>query len=115
MRLRDVDEKHMDPTTSTTEPKPEPRLAGNRRRGIRHVLHIPATMQVDAPDAAPINVTVIALSVGGIGIAAKSSVRINAVYRISAFDTLLPPGLRIRVVSERKLGENNFEIGAEVL
>ena len=51
----------------------------------------------------PISVTVTELAVGGVGIRAKHDLKLEAVYHLNSFDTLIPPGMRVHIVSKRKL------------
>jgi hypothetical protein len=90
----------------------------NRRRGGRHSLDIPATLSVDAVTAiAPpdLLVKIVQMSVGGVGLLADRALEMGAVYRLTAFDSLVPADMRVRVVSVRP-GDSaaTFVIGAEV-
>ncbi len=86
-------------------------IAQNRRRGNRHRLSIPATLiHVGEP---PIRVTVIEISVGGIGLQSETELVLERRYQLESFDTLIPPGMKVRVVSQRQTGEGSFEVGAE--
>ena len=90
-------------------------LTENRRRGNRHRLHIPATLLADGDLRTPIAVTVTELAIGGVGIRAKHDLNIEGVYHLSSFDTLIPPGMRVHIVSKRKLADETFEVGAKAL
>jgi hypothetical protein len=85
----------------------------NRRRGNRHRLSIPATLVV--PGESPVAVTVTELSVGGVGIQAKSGLKLDAVYSLNSFDTLIPPGMNVKIVSQRPAADGGFEIGAKAV
>jgi hypothetical protein len=94
-------------------PTLKPSFAINRRRGNRHQLTVPATLL--AVNEKPISVTITELSVGGVGIDSKIELKIDTVYQLDSFDTLIPPGMKVRIVSQRKSPENGFEIGAQAL
>jgi hypothetical protein len=94
-------------------------LADNRRRARRHRLDIPASLALtgagDRAETSPIPVRVTELSVGGVGMRSQKSLEIGAVYEVRAFDTLVPTGMRVRILSNRAIDGGGFEIGAEAL
>jgi hypothetical protein len=95
--------------------KPSRPLAQNRRRGNRLPLQIPATLQAEGNPSAPIAVTVTEISVGGLGLQSSQSLPLGGIYQLSSFDTLLPPGMRLRLVSQQPLPEGQFKIGAQTV
>jgi hypothetical protein len=101
------------PAAAATQPSRP--LAQNRRQGIRHRLHIPATLMGDGENPAPIPVTVTELSIGGVGIHAEHELKLDGIYHLNSFDTLITPGTRVRIISQRELPAGKFEIGAKAL
>ena len=89
----------------------------NRRRGRRHRLDIPASLApVDSDPSRPgISVRIAELSVAGVGLRADQPLELGQVYEVRAFDTLVPTGMRIKVISHRPAADGGFEIGAESL
>jgi hypothetical protein len=98
--------------SATKAPRP---LAQNRRQGIRHRLHIPATLVPEGDNPSPIPVTVTELSIAGVGIHSRRELKPEANYHLNSFDTLIPPGTRVSIVSQRQLPDGNYEIGAKIL
>jgi hypothetical protein len=90
-------------------------LAQNRRRGNRHRLHIPATLLIEGENPTEIPVTVTEMSVGGIGFRSRQPLVVDATYRVSSFDTLIPQGMRASIVAHRQLPDGEFEIGAKTI
>src|SRR5206468_10960834 len=90
-------------------------LAENRRRGRRHRLEIPASLvRSGAPsELPPVPVQVTELSVAGVGLRSPSPLEIGVVYEVRAFDTLVPTGMRVRILSVRPATGGGFHIGAE--
>jgi hypothetical protein len=91
----------------------------NRRRGGRHPLSIPATLSAQTPADPPVPdllVKIVQMSVGGVGLLADRTLELGAIYVVTAFDSLVPAGMQVRVVSVRA-GEMpaTFVIGAEVV
>jgi len=105
----------MNPAPNPQAKKPARPLHENRRRGNRHRLHIPATLLPEGEHPSPISVTVTEVSIGGVGIRAKQELKLEGIYQLNSFDTLIPPGMRVHIVSQRKLPEGNFQIGAKAL
>jgi hypothetical protein len=103
----------MESATPTAESKRDVFSNSNRRRGNRHQLSIPATLV--APGEPSAAVTVIELSVGGIGIHCEASLKLDSIYLVNSFDTLIPPGMQVRIVSQRAVDQGGFEIGAKAL
>jgi hypothetical protein len=95
--------------------KPSLPLSANRRRGNRHRLHIPATLLNEGDSAVQIPVTITELSIGGVALRCKESLPLDRVYQLSSFDTLVPPGMRIRVVSQQPGAAGEFKIGAQTI
>jgi hypothetical protein len=89
-------------------------LSQNRRRGRRHLLDIPATL-VGGNHPQELAVKIIELSVHGIGIQANKSLTPGEIYQVRAFDTLVPAGMRVRIVSTRTSTDGEFIIGGEVV
>jgi hypothetical protein len=95
-------------------------LAQNRRRGRRHRLNVPALLVAEADSVRQVSVEITELSVGGVGIRSAEALEVGAIFSVRAFDTLLPPGTRVRIVSSRGTGGagafgTGFEVGAEVV
>jgi hypothetical protein len=90
-------------------------LTENRRQGNRHRLHIPATLLPAGDHPSPISVTVTEISIGGVGIRAKHELKLDNVYHLNSFDTLIPPGMKVHIVSQRKLPDGHYEVGARAL
>ena len=88
-------------------------MATNRRKGRRHRLSVPATLTPEG-GGEPLHVRVIELSVGGLGMASIKLAEVGKVYAVTAFDSLLPPGLRVRTVSQRAVDNGHF-VGAAIL
>ena len=82
---------------------------------------MPATLVVDStgtaetPALPPFLVKITELSVGGLGIQSAAPLDLNAVYHDKAFDSLLPCGTRVKIVSSRTIEGGGFEIGAELV
>ena len=89
-------------------------FAKNRRKGSRHRLDIPATLAVDGDQSQQFSVYITDLSVSGVGIASSQALPMGSVFEVDAFDTLLPLGTRVQIVSSRHAGCGGFEIGAKV-
>jgi hypothetical protein len=87
----------------------------NRRRGNRHRLHIPATLVAEGGHPTPIAVTITELAIGGVGIRAKHDLKVDGIYHLNSFDTLIPPGMRVHIVSKRKLPDETFDVGAKAI
>lgn len=85
----------------------------NRRRGRRHRLHVPATFTPENGGTA-VHGCVVELSVGGLGMTTHDIAEIGSVFVVSAYDTLLPPGLRVKVVSHRATSHGHV-VGAAIL
>ena len=86
-----------------TMPRPRPAVvveSADRRRGDRHRLDIPATLTPTAggPDVPAV---VVAYSVNGVGLRVGQSLDVGATFAVSSYDTLIPPGLTVRVKSHR--------------
>ncbi len=58
---------------------------------------------------------VTAFSVNGVGLRVAQPLTAGDVYAVSTFDTLIPPGLRVRVRSHRVTPAGDHEVGAEVV
>jgi hypothetical protein len=104
----------MNPLPTPAVVKPSIPLAQNRRRGNRHKLHIPATL-IGADASTPIDVTVTEISVGGVGLRSKQQLTLEATYQLSSFDSLLPPGMRVRVISQQPSSHGEYKIGAQTI
>ena len=87
--------------------------AHNRRKGRRHRLNVPATLTPEG-GGEPLHVRVVELSVGGLGMSAVVMTEVGKIYVVTAFDSLLPPGLRVRTVSQRTVNNGHF-VGAAIL
>ncbi len=98
---------------AVTAPRTPARREADRRRGDRHRLSIPATVLTDDGAAAvAVAVTVTAVSVNGVGLRSPVVLRDGAVYALTAFDSLVPPGTRVRVVSQRPTDDGaGFDVG----
>ena len=106
----------MNPAPTSPAKKTARPLTENRRRANRHRLNIPATLVADGEHPAPIEITVTEMSIGGVGFQAKVELKTDGTYHLNSFDTLIPPGMKVHVVSQRKLPDNGgFEIGAKVI
>jgi len=90
-------------------------LAQNRRRGNRHRLNIPATLLIEGDKPTEIEVIVTEMSVGGIGFRSRTPLVIEATYRVSSFDTLIPHALRASIVTQRQAPDGHFEVGAKTI
>jgi len=93
------------PTTASTD----------RRRGNRHRLDVPATLLGGGADPRPVPTVVTAYSVNGVGLRVAQPLAVGDEYALSSFDTLIPPGLRIRIRSHRVTPAGDHEVGAEVV
>jgi hypothetical protein len=87
-------------------------LSQNRRRGRRHLLDIPATLN---GESAELPVKIIEFSKHGLGMRTTKALTPGEFYHVRAFDTLIPPGLRVRIVSVRSVANDGFIIGSEVV
>jgi PilZ domain len=87
-------------------------LSNNRRRGLRHRLDVPAVL---VSDAGQFSVHFTELSVAGAGLKSSVALQVGDVYEVRAFDSLLPLGTRVKIVSRRDGNAGGFQIGAEVL
>jgi hypothetical protein len=105
----------MNPASTPPAKKTARPLTENRRRANRHRLSIPATLVAEGEHPTPIEVTITEMSIGGVGFTAKAELKQDAAYHLNSFDTLIPPGMKLRIVSQRKLPAGGFEIGAKVL
>ena len=85
----------------------------NRRAGGRHPLNIPATLHAATGD--PLPVRLIELSVAGVGLLAETAVQVGHEFALTAFDSLVPAGMRVRVVSSREDDTGRFVLGAAVV
>jgi hypothetical protein len=110
-----ADQAGMNPVSQPSTVKPSRPLAQNRRRGNRHQLQIPATLIPDGDAAVQIAVTITEISVGGVAFRAKTSLPLDGVYQLSSFDTLITPGMRIRIVSQQATSHGEFKVGAQTL
>jgi hypothetical protein len=100
--------------TPLKAPGPRQVRAADRRRGNRHRLDVPATLTAAAGGAEqPAVVT--AFSVNGVGLRVARPLEVGSVHAVSSFDTLLPPGLTVRVRSQRITPAGDHEVGAEVV
>ncbi len=105
----------MDTPPAAAGPRPRP-TAADRRRGDRHRLDVPATLTPDGAAGGPhLPAVVTAFSVNGVGLRVARPLGVGDVYAVSSFDTLLPPGLRVRVRSQRHTAAGDHEVGAEVV
>ena len=86
----------------------------NRRRGDRHRLDVPATL-TPAAGGPEVPAVVTAFSVNGVGLRVALPLPAGAEYALSSFDTLLPPGLKVRVRTHRVTPAGDHEVGAEVV
>ena len=102
-------------------PLPVRTVSTNRRRGNRHRLDVPATLTPNGADAAtpaggpPLPAVVTAFSVNGVGLRVAQPLAVGDVYTLSTFDTLIPPGLRVRIRTQRHTPAGDHEVGAEVV
>jgi len=95
-------------------PGPTPVRAADRRRGNRHRLDVRATLTAaDGGVEQPAVVT--AFSVNGVGLRVGRPLEVGSVHAVRSFDTLLPPGLNVRVRSLRITPAGDHEVGAEVV
>ncbi len=99
--------------TPRTAPRSPRTTASDRRRGDRHRLDVPATLTADG--AAPVPAVVTAFSVNGVGLRVGTPLAVGDAYALASFDTLIPPGLRVRVRSHRVTPAGDHEVGAEVI
>jgi len=90
-------------------------LAENRRRSTRHRLDIPASLVAEHDHGAVTNVQITEMSVAGFGLRVVESLPIGHTFHLRAFDTLIPPNTRIRIVTTRQLETGGYEAGAEVV
>jgi hypothetical protein len=89
-------------------------LSQNRRRGRRHLLDIPATLVGGvAPEELAVNI--IELSKHGIGIQANKPLTSGEIYQVRAFDSLVPAGMHVKIISSRSSTDGEFIIGGEVV
>ena len=102
------------PTHSQTNPSARS-LTEDRRSGNRHRLDIPATLIAAEGHPTPIAVTITELAIGGVGIRAKHDLKVEGVYHLDSFDTLIPPGMKVHIVSKRKLLDESFDVGAKAI
>ena len=88
--------------------------AADRRRGNRHRLAVPATLVADGggPDVPAV---VVAYSVNGVGLRVGQPLAVGSTYAVRSFDTLIPPGMTVRVKSQRVTPAGDHEVGAEVV
>ncbi len=106
-------------TPMTTPPRVRT-ASTDRRSGNRHRLDVPATLALHADGgpnagATPVAAVVTAFSVNGVGLRVAQALAVGDVYTLSTFDSLIPPGLRVRVRSQRHTPAGDHEIGAEVV
>ena len=93
----------------------------NRRKAGRHSLDLPATLSVEnAPPGVAASpdmlIKIVQMSVGGVGLLADRALDLGTVYRVAAFDSLVPAGMRVRVVSVRPAEvPATYVIGAEIV
>ena len=90
-------------------------LSQNRRRGRRHPLDIPATLIGGPNPKAERAVKIVEFSKHGLGMRASEPFSPGEIYTVRAFDTLIPPGTQVRIVSNRSLPNRGFIIGSEVV
>jgi len=112
----------MDTPTCTPLQSPARSASTDRRRGDRHRLDVPATLAlvgadglVADPQGRPLPAVVIAFSVNGVGLRVAQPLAVGDVYAVSTFDSLIPPGLRVRIRSQRITPAGDHEVGAEVV
>jgi hypothetical protein len=110
--------------TPSCTPLPSRARTGSteRRRGDRHRLDIPATLVPTGADGLaaerhgrPLPTVVTAFSVNGVGLRVAQPLAVGDVYALSTFDSLIPPGLRVRIRSQRITPAGDHEVGAEVV
>jgi PilZ domain len=89
--------------------------AKNRRRSRRHKLDVPATLIAQSDNTSPISIKITHLSVGGVGLICLQPLTLGEVYLLRAFDSLLPSGTRLQIVSCRSANNGGFEIGAQTV
>ena len=87
----------------------------DRRRGDRHRLDVPAQLLAESAGARSVPAVVTAFSVNGVGLRVAQPLSVGDVYGLSTFDTLIPPGLRVRVRTQRHTPAGDHEVGAEVV
>jgi hypothetical protein len=90
-------------------------LSQNRRRGRRHLLDIPATLTDESNQNAELAVKIVEFSKHGLGMRIGKQLTPGEIFQVRAFDTLVPPGMRVRIVSNRSLGDGGFIVGGEVV
>jgi hypothetical protein len=90
-------------------------LSQNRRRGRRHPLDILATLTGGPTGTTERTVKIVEFSKHGLGMRATQPFTPGEIYAVHAFDTLVPPGMRVRIVSNRSLQNEGFIIGSEVV
>ena len=105
----------MNSATNPPAKKMQRSISENRRRGNRHRLDIPATLVLIGNDPVPIEVTVFELAVSGLGLRCKQELVAEGTYQLSSFDTLIPPNMRVHIVSQRKLNDGTMEVGAKAI
>jgi hypothetical protein len=105
----------MIPPSNLPVTKPARPLTENRRSGNRHRLGIPATLLPAGDAPSPISVTVTEISIGGVGIRAGHELKLENVYHLNSFDTLIPPGMKVHIVSQRLLPDGSYEVGAKAI
>ena len=105
----------MNPVPTPPIVKPSRPLEHNRRQSNRHLLQIPATLLSDGEGNRQIAVIVTEISIGGVGLRSKESVSLDRVYQVTSFDTLVPPGMRVRIVSIQPADQGEFKIGAKTI
>jgi hypothetical protein len=105
----------MNPSSTPPVVIPSVPLAQNRRSGNRHKLNIPATLVGGADAVLPIEIIVTEISVGGVGFRCTKQLTPDAVYHLTSFDTLIPPGMRVRVLSQQLASQGEYKIGAQTV
>jgi hypothetical protein len=105
----------MNPVPHPPVVKPSRPLEQNRRRGNRHQLHIPGTLLPEGDLATHIAVLITEISIAGVGLRAKQSLPLDGIYQLTSFDTLVPPGMRVKIVSQQPGANGEFGIGAQTI
>jgi hypothetical protein len=105
----------MNPATRPSVVKPPRPLDQNRRRGNRHLLNIPANLLPDGESPIAIEVIITEISIAGVGLQCKQSLPLDRVYQLTSFDTLVPPGMRVKIVSQQPAANGEFKVGAQTI
>jgi hypothetical protein len=86
----------------------------NRRRSGRLRLDVRGNVVAEGGNRSVVEVRIVELSVNGVGMVADAELIVGEMYQVNAFDSLVPVGMRMKVISMRGRAGGGFDVGGEV-